>query len=152
MSSTNEDDHGRLTEVRGPGAADAERAMAKGDARAVEIYGCKRWLCRSADHGSKLIARGDSFTDVLFAAAISATAHTGTICVYGVDEAGKEIYVLTLQPPSAVVGRWFRERLGSDEALAVGMERAVEVGAVAALLRRKMEEAALAGCDDGPGH
>lgn len=150
MSATNDT---RLISVAGPNADEAKRVMADADARAASIYGCATWLCRSADDQDRVLVESDSFSDVLFAAAIGAQAEGVTLQVYGRrPQSAEEVYVLTLQQPSVVVERWFRERLGVDEGVSVGIRRAVLAGAFDAMVRQRLQDAALAGADDGPSH
>ena len=150
MSSTNDR---KLIGIAGPGADEMNRMMADADAKAASVYDCTKWLCRSADDRDGILVESESFSDVLLAAAVGAQAQGVTIRIYGRGtQSMKEVHILTLEQPATVVGRWFRDILGAGERETAGMQRAVVMGALEAMLRWKLQDAALAGADDGPGH
>lgn len=150
MSDTNDT---KLVDITGPNADEARRTIADADAKAASIYGCATWLCRSADDQGHALVESGSFTDVLFAAAIVAQARGITLQVYGRRaQSAKEVYILTLQQPAVVVERWFRERLGVDESVSVGIRRGVVAGALDAMMRQRLLDAGLAAADDDPAH
>ncbi len=150
MSSTN---NRKLIGIAGPGADEMSRMRADADAKAASVYDCTKWLCRSADDRNGVLVESESFSDVLFTAAIVAQAQGVAIRIYGRrTQSMKEVHILTLGQPATVVGRWFRDILGAGERETAGIQRAVEMCALEAMLRWKLQDAALAGADDGPSH